>query len=83
MIWHRFCGIIGHISGGQDDGNERNSVINRISSLDCNRPFSGPSSRMWKKVYPFAKSLLKQRFHTEQHTGGFQSTGDPLGLAFS
>jgi hypothetical protein len=29
-----------------------------------------------------AKSLLKQRFHTEQHTGGFQSTGDPAWLGF-
>jgi hypothetical protein len=45
-------------------------------------PFFSSSSRIWSKAYPFAKSLLKQRFHTEQHTGGSQSTGDPAWPGF-
>lgn len=45
-------------------------------------PVFTSSSRIWSKAYPFAKSLLKQRFHTEQHTGGSQSTGDPAWPGF-
>jgi hypothetical protein len=48
---------------------------------DATLPVFRSFSPIWNRVSLFfTKSLLKQGFHAEQHTGGFQTTGDPAWL---